>query len=83
MAERMGTLALSLCRSLARLGESDGYAGLIALLGCRCVSVACSACRELEQLTGAGHGLRPEKWEAEVAENGEVRKVQRIRRKVW
>ncbi len=83
MAERMAVLTLSLCRALARIGEKEGYLGLIALLKNRSASISCSACRELRQLTGAQHGLCPEKWKAEIAENARVGKEQRIRGKTW
>lgn len=81
--ERMEILVLSLCRSLARLGEKEGYEGLIRLLRSKSMTIACSACRELRNLTGAQHGLCPEKWELEISQNDEVKNVKRIQKKIW
>lgn len=66
MTERYQILLLIIYRALAGLGEKAGYEGLIQFLDGPGMSIQCSACMELRNLTGFDYGLDKALWSRRV-----------------
>lgn len=66
MTERYQILLLIIYRALAGLGEKAGYEGLIQFLDAPGMSISCSACMELRNLTGFDYGIDKALWSSGV-----------------
>ncbi|NBK24298.1 MAG: FAD-dependent oxidoreductase, partial [Spirochaetia bacterium] len=67
LRERHALLVLSLYRALARLGDSDGYEGLVALLQFDALTIRRGALLELQALTGKAYPLDQKRWKEEIS----------------
>lgn len=83
LTERFLILLFSLYRAMARLGDGDGYDGLLKILEKGGTSLACCACMELEALTGRQYGYRILDWRREIEENPGTKEVRRITKRYW
>ncbi len=83
LTERFLILLFCLYRSAARLGDLEGYEGLLKILEKGGTSLACSACRELENLTGRQFGYRIADWKKEILENPRTKTVQQVTKRYW
>ncbi len=82
LRERHALLALSLFRALARLGDREGYEGLVALLTFDVLTIRRAALLELQALTGGAFPLDQKRWKAEIR-SGSCYAPKPITERVW